>query len=137
MVGTAVKEGYDTYIAPTGFGGFLDDLGFGGQQAKETARTLFGATKENPLELSDMPSGQAIASTSVAAGKIGAASKVANIPMGTTNKTYDALQRPGVRGNRGFSRIQTVGIPRPNIGMTQANIKLGSSKLPRQKVKLG
>jgi|TARA_R100000482_G_C5115195_1_gene142650 hypothetical protein len=128
MAAPVVSNLYTEYVAPTAFGSFLDDFGFGAKQAGEAgsavARTLFGTSVTT---MGDMPDVELNRATSMAAASIGAAGQVTSVPMGRSPTVPGIAQRPAVR-DAIIKASQTIPLAKPNIRGTARTIKLGSTQ---------
>jgi len=128
MAAPIVSDMYAEYVAPTAFGSFLNEFGFGAKEAGQVgttvARTLFGTGVTN---MGDMPDVELNRATSMAAASIGAAGQVASVPMGRSPTVPGIAQRPAVR-DAIIKASQTIPLAKPNIRGTARTIKLGSTQ---------
>lgn len=128
MAAPVVSNLYTEYVAPTAFGSFLDDFGFGAKEAGKAgtavARTLFGT---GVTTMGDMPDVELNRATSMAAASIGAAGQVTSVPMGRNPTVPGIAQRPAVR-DAIIKASQTIPLAKVNIRGTAQTIKLGSTQ---------
>jgi len=133
LAGKAAGSFYEEYVADTSVGGFLSGFNIGGKDvgaavsgvASAVATGMTGSYGKFP----DVDTVPVSSSGGDTAGTF-APGKTANIPMGTQNTTYNSLNKPGVKQSL-ISRVQTVGLPSPNVSRVSPNIKLGSSQVSR------
>ena len=134
LVAKGAQKAIDLY-APEGFKNFLDVFGVSSKDAGETAggiaRTFFGGTAQDPLDISDLPSVSQIDPVSTAAGRIAAPGAVSVTPLGNNNRVADLSQRPAVQAK--ISPIATVGVPAPRVVPT--NISIGKAAVAKVRPK--
>jgi hypothetical protein len=133
LASKGIEAAYDKYIAPTTFGGFLGDFNIFGSDVGEMAGTVAkGLGEAIGTEFKDLPDVSSVEVPRSGGNTAGtfSAGKVANVPLGSSNRVPDAIGRANVQKSI-ISRVQTVGLPRPQTAAP--TIKLGSSQV--QKIK--
>lgn len=134
LVSKGVAAGIEAY-APEGVKSFLKVFGTSaedvGKGAGSLARSFFGATEQDPLDISDLPTTRQIDPVSTAAARIAAAGKVNIIPFGNNNRVAELSARPGVQAK--IAAIPTVGVP--SARAIPANISIGKGAVGKVKVR--
>lgn len=131
LASKGIEAAYDKYIAPTTFGGFLADFDiFGSDVGQMAGNVAKGLGEAIGTEFKDLPSVDTVRVPTSGGNTAGtfAPGKIANVPLGSSNRVPDAIGRSNVRKSL-ISRVQTIGIPRPSSATP--TIKLGSSNIPK------
>ncbi len=133
-IGKGVEYAYETFI-PAGGQSFLSDIGINKEAAGKAGEAGVDAVSAALTSSFDDLPNVGMASVATSGGNTAgtfAAGKSATVPLGTTNRVPNMIGRQNVR-NALISRVQTVGVPRPNV--TTPTIKLGSSRVQRVRKK--
>lgn len=107
-------EGMKDLFGAGDLGGFLGDIA-GSMASGEDAMKMPEAGSVSVPTRSSVPYG------SFSPGK------TATVPMGSGNAVPNAIAKANVQKSL-IRRVQTVGVPSPNLRSSQPNIKLGSSQ---------
>lgn len=129
LASKGVEAAYDKYVGPTAFGSFLGDFNIFGSDIGETVgKVAEGLGKAISTDFDDLPdvSGVQVPRSGGNTAGTFSAGKVANVPLGSSNRVPDAIGRANVQKSI-ISRVQTVGLPRPQTAAP--TIKLGSSQV--------
>jgi len=114
-------EGMQDLFSAKDIGSFLGD----------TARGM--TSGEDGMKMPEAGSVSVPSSGSVPYGSF-SPGKTANVPMGSGNAVPNAIAKANVQKSL-IRRVQTVGVPSPNLRSSQPNIKLGSSQPSRTRRK--
>lgn len=130
LVSKGVGYAFDTY-APEGVKNFMGKFDMSSNDVGKVASSFFGATLENPLEMSDLPSVTPVNPVSTAAGRIAGPGKAGPIPIGSSGRIEQLAQRPNVRS--ALSTIPTIGIPAAK--MVSPTLKVGQTAPKKVKIR--
>jgi len=131
FIGKGLETAYESYVADTRIGSFLEGIGIGTQEIGSIGEAgTTAVTQALTTKMDDLPSVDAMRVPTSGGNTAGtfAPGKIANVPMGSSNRVPDAIGRSNVQKSL-ISRVQTVGIPRPSSAAP--TIKLGSSNIPK------
>lgn len=131
FIGKGLETAYKSYVEGTKIDSFLDTIGIGATEVGAIGESGTTAVAEAlTTKMSDLPQVD-LARVATSGGNTAgtfSAGKVANVPLGSSNRVPNAIGRANVQKSI-ISRVQTVGIPRPQTAAP--TIKLGSSQVTK------